>query len=77
MSHTRHSTNQTAENVIHVDHKTYSHAEYNGGVSEISVVEVTYLTHTVRDFTLIDALRRLADELENDMGFDILSNTHL
>lgn len=59
-----HSTNQTAENVVHLDTVQYTHEGYDGGVSEVRLVEATYLGHTVRGFTTSEALRKLADRVD-------------
>lgn len=66
--YTPHSTNQTAENVIHLDHVRYTNQRYDSGVDEVRLVEATYLGHTTRGFTTADALRKLAERIEADSG---------
>lgn len=63
-----HGTNQTSENVIHVDWVTYSHQDYDAGVHDVRLYEVTYQNHTARGFTIPEALRRLADAVEGEMA---------
>lgn len=65
---TSHGTNQTGGDVAEVDWTVYTQQDYDGGVREIRVCEVTHLGHTARGFTKAEAFRRLADRLDGESG---------